>query len=161
MMRFLIFILLLGLVAAGVRADKLPIETAIQNELGADVSTTQNWSRIINRGIFIVPVYRELYNENLGYFLNSLAIQEQRAKYPVRLEVVFIVNNTTEVPEGVRTENIESVAFLNELSQGRRPTIRPTSLVLKSGIESVVNSSIRIHVLDHTSPGFTLDVYKF
>lgn len=103
----------------------------------------------------VVPVYREFYNQNIGAFLLSIANQDFSRVSPQNVHVLFNVNHTEDVDKPVALENQETVSYLQELSQGRLPTVRKESRILRQAIAQIIASGIQIHVLDNTKPGYS------
>ncbi len=110
----------------------------------------------IRKLVVVVPLYREFYNQNLGRLLQSLASQtkSRTCSTPLKIEVVFVVNNTWDASQEVRQENRETVAYLNALAEGRVPSVRPGHQDLLAAVATVQNSELKIRVIDKVDPGF-------
>ncbi|MEZ4813706.1 MAG: hypothetical protein R3A80_00670 [Bdellovibrionota bacterium] len=111
------------------------------------------FAQVPSRLFWVVPVYRELENQNLALLLSSLAKQNP-TNPPVNLDVVWVVNNTEGVEASIREENKRTVKILNEISEGRVPELGPGDALLKRAAEEIVKTRIKFHVVDHTTPGF-------
>jgi hypothetical protein len=103
--------------------------------------------------VVIVPVYRELYSQNIGSLLLSLYNQKLEGLPFQGIDVWFVVNNTIDANPGVRIENQETVAFLEALANKQNPTVRPEHLILQEIANKPVFERLHIHVMDLTTPG--------
>lgn len=108
----------------------------------------------VTRFVMIVPVYRELYNQNIATLLQALAKQDLRGLPFQQIDVWFAVNNVDSAGSGIRTENQETVEYLRSLASGNMPRIHPRHHILTEIARNGVAQKLSIHVLDQTTPGY-------
>lgn len=107
----------------------------------------------IQKFVFIIPVYREFYNQNIGAVLESLAKQDLDGLPFRKIDVVFVVNNTTNVDEDIRLENQETVQFLRDLADNKPIRVHPNHNILKAVSRMPISQKLNIQVMDFTTPG--------
>gem|GEM_PF-5801837 len=98
--------------------------------------------------------HKYIESQNIGRLLTSLARQSGTDKHKMKIEVVFIVNNTKDVDQAVLAENKATVAYLESLRNGIDPEVADGKIFLNEAAKTVLHSDIGIHILDYTSPGF-------
>lgn len=115
------------------------------------------WSYAANikRFVVMVPVYSELYSENIALLLQSLYTQDLSGMDFDKIDVVLGVNNTRSASATVKTENTETVAYLNELKAGRVPQVSHAHPLLARIARLPINNKINLRVLDWTHPGYS------
>src|SRR5258708_3775656 len=68
------------------------------------------------------PIHGELYNQNSGSFLSSLALQDQDIQHPLEIHLATLINNTRDVSETRRQENQENLEYFLKLGNGQVPS---------------------------------------
>ncbi len=106
------------------------------------------------RHIYVVmPVYRELYNNNLAQRLCELAQQTfMGERIPITL--IAVVNHTAETPALVKQENHYTVEMLRALEQKQIPVFLPGQERLAVAAAAVAHSPLKLQVLTVMSPEY-------
>jgi hypothetical protein len=115
--------------------------------------TNTGFAGPISRFVVVVPVYRELYSQNIGLLVRELYAQNLTGLPFSKVDVYFVVNHTVDASEDAKIENRETIEFLNELAAGRSPKVNPAHQILKDVTQNHISSRLNIHVVDLTRPG--------
>jgi predicted phosphoribosyltransferase len=104
----------------------------------------------IDRIILATPIYKELWRENLGRLLASIAtLHSVRDRRPA-IALVFNINNLESADQDAVLENQETVAFLRRLAEGKRPIFRVEHRDLERGVRAILDTAVTIRILDRT-----------
>lgn len=95
----------------------------------------------------VTPVYRELENQNLGYFLLAYAGETKRAPN-INLHLVFVVNDLIGTDPSIQAENTATLNFLKALCLRKTPSLAKASEFWMEVATAIKESSIQIHLLD-------------
>lgn len=105
----------------------------------------------IRRFIVVVPVYRELYNQNITGLLLDLSNQQRSPE--IALQAVFLVNNTDKVSQDIRLENQQTVSLLLSLQPDAVAYKVENTPRVAAAIDGYRAHPFGVYVLDHTTPG--------
>jgi hypothetical protein len=108
---------------------------------------------VVKRFVVIVPIYKELYSQNIGLLIRSLYAQDLTLLSIPKVDVYFVVNHTADASRDAKIENAETIQLLSDLAAGRQPTLNASHQILKDVAEKPISSRLNIHVVDLTAPG--------
>lgn len=70
-----------------------------------------------------------------------------------KVDLWLIVNNTKDASPSIKTENKETLHFLNELANSRVPTVNRRHRILFDIAREPIKQKINLHIIDQTEPG--------
>ncbi|MBY0370430.1 hypothetical protein K2X33_07070 [bacterium] len=110
--------------------------------------TQQATAGRIERFVVVVPIYQELYNQNIATLIKALYEQDFTSLGFSKIDVYFVVNHTVKADESVQIENQETIEFLTTLARGEIPRVHKFHEILKAVANMPTSDRLNIHVLD-------------